>query len=226
MFPGMPIKLHDCIDRRHDQSDKKSELLIVEGDSASKSAAHARDASFQAVLPMQGKPLNAWKASQNAVERNELFSAVTTAIGVGLGYDLNIDEMRYDQITLVFDPDADGIHCGALMLMFFYRWMRPLVDQGLIGQIQPPIYEIRSPDGEERLHAFSDQQYRRIRAALEAKQMQFQSQRYRGLASMNSDTLVRTCLDPSTRHRILLTQKDAEAAIGVFGGGQPRRSLR
>lgn len=226
MYPRMPIKLHDCVDRRNKQSVQKSELLIVEGDSASKSAAQARDTSFQAVLPMQGKPLNAWKASRKAVERNALLAAVTTAIGVGFGDDLVIEEMRYDQITLIFDPDADGIHCGALMLMFFYRWMRPLVDQGMIGQIQPPIYEIRSPGGEERLHAFSDQQYHKIRAALEEKQMQFQSQRYRGLASMNSDTLVRTCLDPTTRHRILLTPKDAEAAVGVFGGGPTGRGMR
>ena len=200
MFRRVPVKLHDC--REHGRG-SGSELLIVEGDSASRAAVRARDSRLQAVLPMQGKPLNAWKASRKNVEANELYGALLDSIGAGFAESVDPSLSRYDQITLLFDPDADGIHCGALTLMFFFRWMRPLLDAGMIGLIHPPVLEIRSIDGTDRVHAYNDDHYHQIKAALDAKQAKYQVQRFRGLASMGEQTAgpdMPRCEDPPAQH--------------------------
>lgn len=215
MFRLQPVKLHDC--ELHG-IDSGSELFVVEGDSASKSVCRARIAQTQAVLPMQGKPMNAIKASKHAVRDYELFRKLVTAIGAGFDDQLNLAKLRYDRVILLFDPDADGIHCGALMSMFFYRWMRPLLESGRLHVVRPPLYEISSPDSDDKLHAYSDSHYQRIREELEKQRIKFQGQRYRGLASMSEATLLATCIDPETRNINRLTCEDAEAAIGIFGG--------
>ena len=216
MFRRVPVKLHDCLEPGRGNG---SELIIVEGDSASKAAARSRNRLLQAVLPMQGKPLNAWKASRSVVERNELFGALVDALGVGFAENVDPTQSRYDQVTLLFDPDADGIHCGALTLMFFFRWMRPMLDSGMIGLVRPPIIEIRSPDGSEVIHAYNREHYQTLRAALNEKGVRYQIQRYRGLASMGEEVLAETCLNRETRQRVVCTPEDAEAAIRVFSGG-------
>ena len=121
MFRLLPTKLLDC---QFHPRDAATELFIVEGDSASNAIGGVRDAGFQAVMPMQGKPLNAWKATKDKVARNEFFNALHSAIGAGWGESFQLSQTRYENIILVFDPDADGIHCGMLVLMYFYRWMR------------------------------------------------------------------------------------------------------
>ncbi len=215
MFRHNPVKLHDC--RRHGVG-SGAELFVVEGDAASKTVCRARNAETQAVLPMQGKPLNAIKASRANVERNQLFRALIDSMGAGWDDQLNLCQLRYDRVILLFDPDADGIHCGALMLMFFHRWMRPLIESDRLHVVRPPLYEISSAESHDRIHAYSDGHYQRIRAELEKKKVDFQEQRYRGLASMNDATLVTTCLDPETRNTSPLTCEDAETAIRIFIG--------
>ncbi len=212
-FYPKPIKLHDC--REHGLG---SELFLVEGDSASKTVARARDSRFQAVLPMQGKPMNAMKASRNAAEKNELFRILIDCLGADWGDDFDLQAVRYERVILLFDPDADGIHCGALMLMFFFRWMRPLLESGRLCVVRPPLYEITSKDYTDAIHAYSEDHYRKLRDALDEKKVSFKGQRYRGLASMNDDTLSKTCLDPETRRINRLENDDAQAAIAAFGG--------
>ena len=219
MFRVTPVKLHDC--RQHGLG-SNSELFIVEGDSASKNVVRVRDQRFQAVLPMQGKPLNAWKASKNVVARNELFQRLTDVIGTGWDESFDLNRLRYDRIIMLFDPDADGIHCGALMLMFFYRWMPELLDSGRIDVVRPPLHEITGTPAvgkpAERIYAYSDDHFHRLRSHLAEKGMKFQSQRYRGLASINANSLKETCVAKETRNASVLSPGDAESAIRIFGG--------
>jgi DNA gyrase subunit B len=257
-FPRQPDKLHDLTAIAEGQNRATTELILVEGDSAAKAVIRLRDSSFQAVLPMQGKPINAWKATPAALQKNPwMCAAIDAIIGTattqsrfliekntktkdarshrpapsqsatsqsassqsaisGLGDDFRVTDVRYDRIVMLFDPDADGIHCGALMLMFFYRWMRPLLESGRVVAARPPLYELTSVYGDETLHAFTDEHYRMMKQTLDQKQIQYTSRRYRGLASMNDDTLVQTCLNSATRRLMPLGIEDAEAAIRVF----------
>jgi DNA gyrase subunit B len=236
-FPRQPDKLHDLTASPEGSNQRATELILVEGDSAAKAVIRLRDSTFQAVLPMQGKPINAWKATPAALQKNPwMCAAIDSIIGStsvnnrkqetgsksnpvaisGLGDDFRINEVRYDQIVMLFDPDADGIHCRALMLMFFYRWMRPLLDSRRVVAARPPLYELTSIDGDETLHAFTDEHYRLMKQTLDQKGIQYRSRRYRGLASMNDDTLMQTCLNPVTRRLMPLGIEDAEAAIRIF----------
>ena len=213
-------KLHEC---RISGPGSDCELFIVEGDSASKTVVRSRQIENQAVLPMQGKPLNAWKASRSAVARNGLFQALISALGAGWDDACDLALLRYRRVILLFDPDADGIHCGALMSMFFYRWMRPLLENGSVHLVRPPWYEIRLGEDQQRLHAYSEAHYHQLRKNLQSSNRRFQSQRYRGLASIDESILVASCLNPSTRQLCPLTLADAQAAIAAFSGAAPRR---
>ena len=167
---------------------------------------------------MQGKPMNAIKASKNSVARFDLFRALVAAVSAGWGDELVLEDSRYDRVILLFDPDADGIHCEALMLMFFYRWMRPVLDAGMLHAVRPPQFEIRSSTTSERIHAYSESHFGRLRDQLEANQFEFTAQRYRGLASIDESALRETCIDPASRHTNQLSCDDAEAAMKVFAG--------
>jgi DNA gyrase/topoisomerase IV subunit B len=167
---------------------------------------------------MQGKPMNALKASKKTVNRNELYAVLRDAIGAGWDDEFDPASMRYSRVILLFDPDADGIHCGALMLMYFWRWMRPMLDSGRLSVVQPPLYQITSTVDGDVIHVYSSDRYQQICQILESKKIEFQAQRYRGLASMGGQTLSKTCLDLSTRQIHQLTVEDAEAAIETFGG--------
>lgn len=125
-----PLKLDDCT---YHGLGSGVELYVVEGDSAAGAVSRMRNAQFQAVLPMQGKPLNTVRATAQKVVANPWFAALTQALGTGLGDAFALQALRYDRVILLMDPDADGIHCGALVTMFFYRWMRPLLDDGRVG---------------------------------------------------------------------------------------------
>ena len=212
MYPPQPLKLDDC--RVHGPG---AELYIVEGDSASSAVCRVRNEHHQAVLPMQGKPLNAMRATAKKVAANPWLAALTDALGTGMGDSFDLGKARYDRVVLLMDPDADGIHCGALLMMFFRRWMQPLLESGRIAMARAPLATIRVTDGP--IHVRSENEYRfhcqRLRGAGKAA---FETVRYRGLAGMDLAVLEATCVDPATRVLSPLGIADADAAIAVFGG--------
>ena len=214
-FIAKPSKLDDCDVHGIGSG---AELFLVEGDSASKTVSRVRCRHNQAVLPMQGKPMNASKASLRSIENNDLFSKLRDALGINWGPAINLDNLRYDRVILLFDPDADGIHCGALMLIFFDRMMCPLIDANRLSVVQAPLFEITARGYDEVVHAYTDEHYLKIRKALHDKNIEFSKRRYRGLASMNDRTLYETCLDPASRSIHLLQRNDAAAALAAFGG--------
>ncbi|MEM6365302.1 MAG: toprim domain-containing protein [Planctomycetota bacterium] len=216
-------KLVDCTPPKRSGDHAYRELLIVEGDSASRSVVRVRDASFQAVLPMQGKPMNAYKATSSAIRRNPWFTALMDALDVGWQCE-RISDLRYQRILFLFDPDADGIHCGALMLIFFDRYLRPILDANQVSLIKPPLYEITARGYDEKVQAFSDEHLRRIESSLDKKGIGHTHHRYRGLASINPNVLREYCVDPESRTALLMGHDDAVAAVNAFGGSNRRVS--
>lgn len=230
-----PIKLEDS--RLHG-AHSGAELFVVEGDSAASAVTVLRQSEFQATLPMQGKPLNPLKSGAPKVHGFELYQRLSESLGVPLVDQmangkgpvsaapdrdtLDLETLRFSRVLLLFDPDADGIHIGALMLMFFWRWMRPLLASGRIEMVRAPRFEVRwcSPDGEvmEPAHAYSDTHLQAIQAELLKRQAcEIQTQRFRGLGSINQTLLRQTCIDPATRKTQVMGLDDAQAAIDVFG---------
>ncbi|MEM6472375.1 MAG: toprim domain-containing protein [Planctomycetota bacterium] len=210
-----PVKLVDC--HRSTPGKFATELLIVEGDSASRAVQRMRDASFQAVLPMQGKPMNAVKASPQRVRKNQWFQALIDALG--MNWDAtSANGLRYDRVCLLFDPDADGIHCGALVLLFFDEYLAPLLNANRVTLIKPPLFSITASGYRDRLYAFSEEHLKKIEGALREKSIDYQHKRYRGLASLEDTTLLETCLDPASRTTHLLRPEDASSARRLFGG--------
>jgi DNA gyrase subunit B len=200
-----------------------TELFIVEGDSASSSVINVRDPQRQAVLPMQGKPLNAMRGRGERVVAYALFQQVASALGVDMtnletGELSDLSTMRFDRVVLLFDPDADGIHCGALMLMFFYRWMRPLLASGAVCMVRPPFFVVSHGASDESLHAYSPDHAQRLVAELTRRgAANVKSQHHRGLASIDPPLLLSSCVDPVTRRADVMGVADAEAAIAAFG---------
>lgn len=235
-YAGKPVKLEDS--NTHGISGESNlsppaELFIVEGDSAAGAVAGVRAVQYQAVLPMQGKPLNAHKAKALKVMANPLFSQLSIALGVPMidSYDVNINtsdaavqsqlaNLRFSTINCLFDPDADGIHCGALLLMFFARWMRPLLASGRIHLIRAPLFEMvaHRSDGEILLaHPDSVARCDDIKAAwIALGALNINIHHYRGLGSINADVLWRTCVAPDTRQSTGVGLGAAQAAIDVF----------
>ena len=214
-FKNTPVKLTDS--RRHGAG---TELFIVEGDSAASTVAALRDGQFQAVLPMQGKPLNAIKASAEKVAAYPLFKALNESLGIDHSRptaDLFVwDDLRFERLVLLFDPDADGIHSGALMLMFVYQYLRPLLDQGRVLMIHAPWVQI-SLTGQQPLYAYSEAQALTLTQQLRAQGKTPQVVRYRGLSGIDRAILMQTCIDPATRYARVMTEQDALAAIEIFG---------
>ena len=218
IYSNKPVKLDDS--QTHGRG---AELYIVEGDSAALAVSQARDATFQAVLPMQGKPLNAIKATKKKVGENALFTALTEALGTGMGNSFKLANLRYERVLLLMDPDADGIHCGALMLMFFYQWMRPLLDEGHVELVRAPIGEIVKKQPAATVFAYSDEQFRTLCEDYRKRgDISFTPLRYRGLASINPDALQQICLSPATRNTMPMGVTDAEMAIEVFSQSNPQ----
>ncbi len=206
----LPLQLMDC--SMHEPG-AGSELFIVEGDSAAQSVSRMRDACVQAVLPMQGKPLNAYKARAEVVTRNSLYQALLSALGcTELAPPA---QLRYDRIILLFDPDADGIHCGALLLLFFYRWLRSVLDDGKVFILRPPLFEIATWDRQQIEFAYTEEQYREL--CTQFSDEHYKKQRYRGLGSINEDVLFQTCVNAETRKLFQLSARDAEASLAIFG---------
>ncbi len=195
-----------------------AELFVVEGDSAAQAVLAARDAEHQAVLPMQGKPLNPVRANRAKVLANAFYRPLIQSVGGGFDADVVPRHARYDRVLMLFDPDADGIHASALLLMFFGRWMRPLVEHGLVYAVRAPFATIEHPRLAEPIQAYSKEDLAGLRSRLaEAGALDLQVRYYRGLASIDAGTLWASCLDPATRRGRAMGLGEVENAKAVFG---------
>jgi DNA gyrase subunit B len=213
---SLPGKLADCSER----DPAKSELFIVEGDSAGGSAKQGRDRRFQAILPLRGKILNVEKASAHKIFKNTEIRALVAAIGCGVEMDrmnddgskCDVERARYHRIIIMTDADVDGAHIRTLLLTFFYRHMRLLVEGGYIYIAQPPLY--RAAKGKEERYAFREEELQKIIAAFGEKGVVIQ--RYKGLGEMNAEQLWSTTMDPSKRVLKQVKIEDASYANEIF----------
>ncbi|MGX7776691.1 DNA topoisomerase IV subunit B [Streptococcus pluranimalium] len=206
---------------------KKNELYLVEGDSAGGSAKQGRDRKFQAILPLRGKVLNTEKAKMTDILKNEEINTMIHTIGAGVGADFSLDDINYDKIIIMTDADTDGAHIQTLLLTFFYRYMRPLVEAGHVFIALPPLYKMSKGKGKKEVveYAWSDGELEELRQKFGKGSL---LQRYKGLGEMNADQLWETTMNPETRTLIKVTIDDlarAERRVSVLMGDKaaPRR---
>ncbi|HEU0212954.1 MAG TPA: DNA topoisomerase IV subunit B [Jiangellaceae bacterium] len=215
---ALPTKLVDCRSGALD----RSELFIVEGDSALGTGKAARDAEYQALLPIRGKILNVQKASVGDMLNNAECAAIIQVVGAGSGRSFELGQARYGKIVLMTDADVDGAHIRTLLITLFFRYMRPLVEAGRLFAAMPPLHRLELSDprkGQERyIYTYTDAELQRTLRELDRRQVRYKQppQRYKGLGEMDPDQLAETTMDPRSRRLRRINATDAEAADGVF----------